>query len=191
MQTKIDVGIIGETSSFKLLRDTDWNLVRNMNQLLNYVTNLNLDSDVKEELFLYIQKYPDGSLNFLAKNFRSIAEKCMKKALAKRPAIAIDELPKEPIIAEKVKKALPIKPSLSNVIPGIELPITEKEQKPKWIMMNPNDVLNEIQKLQPIPEKKIENKTFDQISKEAEIELDKFIANEEYMKKLDQQQGEF
>lgn len=181
MQTKIEIGVIGEVNDSRLLRDIEWNLVRSMNQLLTYVENIGLEPEVKAELIKYIKKYPEGSLNYLAKNFRFIVNKCVEKVLANRPVVE-----QQKIVEEIVEKVIPIKvtESLPFRKPLFDEPPVLKD-KPKWTTMSASQIQQEYHKKPVVnPAIKPAGMSSKQMAQEAEDNLERFLADDDFMDKI-------
>lgn len=172
MQTKIEMGFLGEGTN-KLLKDIERQLVKNMPQLIGFVECLSLEPEIKAELIKYIQSYPDGSLNYIAKNFRFILNRCIQKVITKNPTVKIDKVIVDEEKLNKLKvigteKPVDIKPMLAE--------LTAEKKSPKWTIVSANQVLNEIEKKEaPKPVKKEVSKNFDQIAKESLDDMLKFI----------------
>lgn len=191
MQTKLEVGIIGQSPDYTLLRNIEWKFVKSMGQLLTYVNNLSIDEEVKKELVIYIKKYPEGSLNYIAKNFRFITNKCIEKVMQKNNlSIELPEIKQEEQVVQpkvKVLSPLPQRASLSEILEGEQLSMV-KENQPKWTVVNAEEIYKERKdkeaKLNKQYAVKKESKSFDQVKEEVQKDLDQFLNDQEFMSKI-------
>lgn len=152
MQTKLEVGIMGESKPTNQQKEKT---IHSLHQFINYISRMTLQDELRQEIIKYASKYPEGALDNIYINIEKIKMKCLG-VIAARNHVTMNSVPEPPETAIGDIKIPEIvigspKMSIGDIkIPEMSIPKMVESpppviqpQKQKWTTMSAAEVLKQ------------------------------------------------